>query len=59
MKRTVALAAVLLALSACGSDEASAPTPGPTATHEITGRIMGPADKARDVSDQLEDRYSE
>jgi hypothetical protein len=54
---TVALAF----LAACGGDDTAAPTPsptGPAATHEITGRIMGPAGDARDTVDQLNERQS-
>jgi hypothetical protein len=56
-----ALAVSALLLGACGdADEATAtPTPAtvgagaPAATHELTGRIMGPAGEARDTVDQL------
>jgi ABC-type glycerol-3-phosphate transport system substrate-binding protein len=48
-----AIAAMLFA--ACGGDDQAATTPAPTGTHEITGRIMGPAGDAQDTVDKLND----
>lgn len=57
MLRTLAAAAIAFAaFTACGGGEQAAPSPSPTGTHEITGRIMAPVDDARDTVDQLNER---
>ncbi len=55
MKRVIVIVALsAFTFAACGDgDDTSSPTP--TGTHEITGRIMGPAEDARDTVDQLND----
>jgi hypothetical protein len=57
MKRSAVLGCAVVALStSCGGADQTAPTPTPSATTGLTGRIMGPADDARDTADRLEDR---
>lgn len=56
VRAVIAAAAFVVLVTACGGDDEAAPSPAPTGTHEITGRIMGPADKARDTVDQLNEQ---
>jgi ABC-type glycerol-3-phosphate transport system substrate-binding protein len=56
MRKLIAACAVFVALaSACGGGDQAASTPTPAATSPVTGQIMGPAEKARDTVDQLND----
>jgi hypothetical protein len=61
-KQLLALAFVAVSFAACsgGNDQtASTPTPvatiAPAATSGVAGRIIGPAGKAQDTVDQLND----
>jgi hypothetical protein len=56
MKRFFAVVVLALAAGACGGGDQASPSPTPTRTHEITGRIMGPAGDAQDTVDQLNQR---
>jgi len=54
-KLFVSAAFVAMLFVSCGGDDRAATTPAPTGTHEITGRIMGPAGDAQDTVDRLND----
>jgi hypothetical protein len=49
----VAAIALVIACAACGGGDTASPEP--TGTHEITGRIIGPANDAENTVDDLKD----
>ena len=57
--KTVVAALLLSVAAACGGDDTASQTPAPTGTHEITGRIIGPAGDAEDTVDQLNEQQEQ